>query len=82
MCSNSGDVRVDRARLRALLAARKVDLSVRAMVWRAREESDARESGGSERGDGEGSEEFGEGSEEFGEGDGEGEESMELDEVW
>ena len=38
----SGDLRIDRTRLRSLLAARKADLCVRAMVWRAQEEAEAR----------------------------------------
>ncbi|VDC04942.1 unnamed protein product [Peniophora sp. CBMAI 1063] len=75
----SGDLRIDRTRLRSLLATRKADLSVRAMVWRAQEEAEARAQaqGVSKKDDMSDAEDEDESVE-----DGEGEESMELDEAW
>ncbi|KZV77292.1 hypothetical protein PENSPDRAFT_181372 [Peniophora sp. CONT] len=76
----SGDLRVDRARLRSLLASRKADLSVRAMVWRAQEEIEARAGLQSSIDKDDVDEEENEDGED---GEDEGEESMELDdEVW
>ena len=73
---DSGDLRVDRARLRALLSARKADLSVRAMVWRAQEDAEAAGRSPISLPREDVSDEDYEGEDEG------GAESMELDELW